>query len=96
MCTTCIHHDIGGCLSACLPVGPCLGPFEQWEAVAHPHTHTEPHPLTLPHTPQQYKESEMGQLSGWHASSVGEETETPEVRDVTSTPQVGYKEWVCM
>lgn len=34
----------------------------------------------------------MQQLSGWHSSAVGEETETPEVRDVTGAPQVG----VCM
>ena len=99
MCTMCIH-DIGGglppCLPACLPARRALpwavGRFRTKEG-GRSLTHPEPQ-LTLPHTQQQYKESEMGQLSGWHASSVGEETETPEVRDVTSTPQVGMGVYV--
>jgi hypothetical protein len=45
-------------------------------------------PLVSPSFTKQYKESELSQLSGWHASSAGEETETPEVRDVTGAPQV--------
>lgn len=38
-----------------------------------------------------YKEQDLVAISDWHSSAAGEETETPEIRDMTGVPQVSKR-----